>query len=110
MASPNTAEAIAPQRLVLLPVESDVYFMEFSKRLVPASGSQAAETISSVVSATSSPAGLTIGSPTISGTQVLLPISNPTPGVTYLVKVVILTSLSRMKQGLGWLIVPTVPS
>jgi len=107
MTQPNTIEVAAPQRIVLLPGEIDTYSMEFARRLGPG------ETISSVTSTAvggnTTPA-LTLGTATVSGTQVKIPLSGGLAGNTYQIQVLILTSLSRSIKGLGWLVMPTIPS
>ena len=111
---PNTVSAIAPQRLVILPGENDVYAMDFTQRLVPAMGIQAAETIASVTSVVAKPITtppLSIGAPAISGSQVQIPLGGPLGlgQINYLVEILIHTSLGRDKKGLGWLSLPAVP-
>jgi hypothetical protein len=85
----------ATERLSKQPSESRLYAIDFVNLL--ATG----ETISSVTSVVGTPSGLTIGSPTISGTQVLFRVSGGVEGVLYSIVALIRTSLSNTLEGDG---------
>lgn len=93
-----------PNTLIKDPDESKVYEVDFSAHL--ASG----ETLSSPVVA-STPSGLTVGSPSISGSSVQFRLSGGTSGTTYTIDVTVSTSASNalngcvrlLVQDCGWL-------
>ena len=86
--------------LVKQPAENRLYSMEFAPLLAHG------ETIASVSSVVSSPAGLTaVGAPAVSTTQAQQRFSGGTAGVTYKVTFVVVTSASNTLEGEGNLVV-----
>lgn len=88
-----------PQTLTKQPSESRIYDMSFSANMI------AAEAISSVTSIVATPAGLTLGPPTFSGTRLQVRISGGTTGVLYKLTAVVVTSLANILEGDGYLLV-----
>ena len=66
---------------------------------------ESGETISAVSNFTATPAGLTIGTPAISGTKAQARISGGTDGVLYHVTVTITTSAGNTRSDCGDLLV-----
>lgn len=84
-----------PETLIKTPGEDLVYAFEFAELL------ETGETISAVVSVTGAPTGLTVGSPSVSGTTVRVRISSGSAGIRYCLKCTITTSLSNTRIGAG---------
>ena len=81
------------------PADSLLYDMEFVGRLAEG------ETLTAVSSVTAAPSGLTVGTPSYSGTRAQVRLGGGTGGVTYKVTIVVTTSASNTIEGEGNLFV-----
>lgn len=84
-------------RLIKQPSESILYTTSFANLLNPG------ETISSVVSVTASPTGLTISNEGNSGTKVTFRAAGGTAGVVYRIAILVTTSAGNTREGDGLL-------
>lgn len=90
---------IAADTCVKQPSESRGYSINFVNLL--ASG----DSLASVISVSASPAGLTLGSASTSGTSVQFTISGGAAGVSYRIEAIVTTTLGETIEGDGVLVV-----
>ncbi len=85
------------------PAEVTIYSMDFEDLL------RSGDSIASVTSVTATPSGLTLGTASITGTEVQFSISSGTDGTWYAVEVVIATLGGDTLEGDGYLYVTDTP-
>lgn len=89
----------APATLYKQPSESRLFSFEFSANM------SSGETISSITSVIAAPTGVTLGTPTASGTKVQVRISGGTNNTQYTITGIVVTSLGNILEGEGYLVV-----
>lgn len=85
--------------LAKTPAEEVFFHFDWTKRLLEG------ETITGTPVVTASPAGLTLGTPTVDGAKVQVSIKLGTAGLLYTLKCKIATSLSQAREISGYLVV-----
>jgi hypothetical protein len=85
------------ERLTKQPTETRTYSIDFVNLL------SSTETITSVVSVTATPSGLTLGTGVVSGTSVAFRVSGGTDGTLYNLRVIVNTSSANVLEGDGLL-------